>query len=371
MHKTLILTGSTVLIAVALSQAPSSIIRAQDDIALPAPTGTYPVGQADYYLTDETRQETFTDDPDDLRELQLTVYYPADPAPDTRPAHYIANEDYRALVAQDFQTGFLDDFYAHAYRDAPLAPTETGYPVLIFSPGLFPPPVLMSYIAEELASQGYLVVGMWHPYSTGVTLLPDGRLAMASLDLQDSDIQDMIAVRVEDTLFVIDQLAVFNDDDSLLAGSIDLSRIGIYGWSVGGATAVYALQQEPRLLAGVMLDHTYYAGMNTGLDQPVLFMFSDNGRLAPPFADSVTQGYAVTIGGTVHLAFSDLLFLAPRLVQPAPTGSVSASRVADIVRSYMVTFFDAQLKGDATPLFDGALPDIEDVTFESLGALAE
>jgi hypothetical protein len=67
------------------------------------------VGQAEYHLIDNAREEVFTVEPNDVREILLTVYYPADPAPDAQPALYIANDAVRAYVAGGFLPGVVDN----------------------------------------------------------------------------------------------------------------------------------------------------------------------------------------------------------------------------------------------------------------------
>ena len=47
--------------------------------------------------------------------------------------------------------------------------------MLVLSPSGFPP-LLMGAIAEELASHGFVVVGVNHTYETTVTAFADGRI---------------------------------------------------------------------------------------------------------------------------------------------------------------------------------------------------
>ena len=54
-----------------------------------------------------------------------------------------------------------------------------SYPVLFFSPSGFPP-LMWAAIAEELASHGYVVVGVNHTYETLVTVFTDGRVVQAN-----------------------------------------------------------------------------------------------------------------------------------------------------------------------------------------------
>ena len=47
---------------------------AQTQIILPDLTGSYAVSRTEYDLTDSSRKEIFTEDPNDQREIHLTVY---------------------------------------------------------------------------------------------------------------------------------------------------------------------------------------------------------------------------------------------------------------------------------------------------------
>src|SRR6516162_7156504 len=49
-------------------------------IPFPSPTGGHHVGRTSYHLIDASRPEIFSDDPNDVRELMITVHYPADEA---------------------------------------------------------------------------------------------------------------------------------------------------------------------------------------------------------------------------------------------------------------------------------------------------
>jgi hypothetical protein len=49
------------------------------------------------------------------------------------------------------------------------------FPALLPSPSGFPP-LLLAALAEEVASHGYVVVGINHTYETTVTVFGDGRV---------------------------------------------------------------------------------------------------------------------------------------------------------------------------------------------------
>ena len=64
-----------------------------------------------------------------------------------------------------------------AYKDTPIAPTNKGYPIIIFSHGWNGFDAQNTGQALQLASHGYVVVGMQHTYGALVTIFEDGTVA--------------------------------------------------------------------------------------------------------------------------------------------------------------------------------------------------
>lgn len=343
---------------------------AQDDppsVILPELTGPFQVGRAEYHLIDNSREEFFTEEPGDVREIFLTVYYPAEPAPDAEPALFFANDAVRAYFASAYVPGVLDDFYSHSYLNAPI--TGSNYPVLLFSPGLPGTPLGYTTKLEELASHGYIIIGIWYPYSAPIVVFPDGRLAEGNSAGQGTDMADMreiIEVWCEDTAFVIDQLEMLNQNDSLLANVMDLSRMGIFGHSAGGATAIYMLQRNENLVAGASLDYAPFDDIDDHeLHQPALFWVAYN-RFLPKnvLLQWVNHGYLLKLRNSEHVTFSDMPFLAPMLtIDFPPVGTIDAHRATAVISAYLLAFFDTYLKGETSSLLDGPSADYEDVLF--------
>src|SRR5262249_43584383 len=126
-----------------------------------------------------SRDETGSPEPGDKRELVAWVWYPAAPAPGAVPAPYLPTGWQGAAQFLGFQP---DAVRGHAFADAPPAAEPATFPVLVFSPSGFPP-MLLSAILEEMASQGYVVVGVNHTYESAVTSFPDGRLVPMNMAL--------------------------------------------------------------------------------------------------------------------------------------------------------------------------------------------
>ena len=80
------------------------------------------------------------------------------------------------------------------------------------------------------------------------------------------------------------------------------------------------------------------------------------------------DAYRVGISGARHNNFTDMPLLA--LIQPAllpqmgGIASIDALRGQRVIGDYLLAFFDTYLKGEPSPLLDGASADYPEVSFE-------
>ena len=189
----------------------AAFAHAQDEVSFPDLSGSYQVGKVEHILTDEARDEIFSEDADDKRELLVTVYYPAQPAADAVPAPYVEGALGEAI---GLTPEIAAQIHSHVYAEAPVAEAAAPYPVVIFSPGMGNLPLTYSVTLQDFASNGYVVISISHPYSTMITVFPDGRIVTlngAGSQLHtDSEEADAIArarilgVWVADARFVIE-----------------------------------------------------------------------------------------------------------------------------------------------------------------------
>ena len=111
-----------------------------------------------------------------------------------------------------------------AIRDAAPAATSTPFPLVMLSHGYPGNRFLMSHLAENIASKGYVVASIDHTDSTYRT--------------QDA-FGSTLVNRPLDQLFVLDEMARMNADaTSDMAGLIDADNTGLIGYSMGGYGAV-------------------------------------------------------------------------------------------------------------------------------------
>jgi dienelactone hydrolase len=268
----------------------------------------------------------------------------------------------------------------HAIADAPLEPAQPAYPVLVMLPGLGPIVPDYTTIAEDLASHGYVVLGVTPTYSASVVAFPDGQIAMATpqgsipdtgVSIQEERrlLDRLITVWTSDAIFAIDQLERLNADaKGAFYHRLDLFRIGVFGHSFGGATALQVCRSDPRCKAGADLDGYPYGKITPDhLAQPVLLLWSEpedpheahyvlSRKAVGTILRGLRQGgYQVTIHGFRHFNFTDMaLEFAPLLRQQGLLGPTDGKRGLNTVCTYIRAFFDQTLNHRDAPLLKGA-----------------
>lgn len=370
---------------------------AQDfGMTLPEPTGL-PVGYRLYAAVDESRQEVFTDEADDVRTFPLAIYYPAAPAADATPAPYTTEAESAAYSsALMIPAEIFNSVEGHLYADAPLAPNESAYPVLLFSPGFGSPIRFYTALLTELASQGFIIAVVDHPYSQTVSLFPDETIITANAagsDMLTGDARDAIlAVWVEDMQSALDYLGELNEADSILAGAFDLEAVGAFGHSFGGAASANLSLVDDRVVASINMDGSVFGDAGQGVTKPFMTMLSGHveftdeelaavGMTREVFDAEVAKHlasvdnalvtseapYLLIIDGTLHATYSIdvalLRELLPEYLTPDLVGEIDGARANEIFAEYTIAFFDTHLLGEASPLLDGASPDYPEVEF--------
>jgi predicted dienelactone hydrolase len=114
-------------------------------------------------------------------------------------------------------------FAGRATRDAKALNTEGSFPLIIVSHGYVGSRYLMTYLTENLASKGYIVVAIDH---TEATFRDAGGF------------QSTLLNRAKDDIFILNQMAELNKNKSFLTGLIDANNTAIVGYSMGGYGAL-------------------------------------------------------------------------------------------------------------------------------------
>jgi predicted dienelactone hydrolase len=367
-------------------------------ITLPTPTGSYAVGRTTFEWIDTARDEPFTPDSADQRELIVWVWYPVEPSSAAEGADYLPGlwgEVVGNALALD-----LGRITVHAVEDAPVTADEPRYPIVLLSPGSGFIPAVYTALAEELASHGFIVVGVNHTYNATVTVFADGRVAPAAPEAQPqpTDIDEMRAageamteIHATDLAFVLDQLEAPDGVPALFKGRLDLSRIGILGHSLGGAAAAELCRVDRRCDAGVNMDGLVWGeAAETGVPVPFLLLMSEDQPCAEVarlenvrvetceglkalFAaswrtvrDTAQPGSWVIIEGSRHGSYSDAPFLpagAEILESLVGGATIEPERMWRVTSDLLLAFFNTHLHGTPAPLLDGPAPEYPEVQF--------
>jgi hypothetical protein len=382
-------------VLVALLGLLSVAIQRSRTVTLSTPTGQYAVGRVLYDWTDESRQDTLTSSAGHDRELTAWVWYPADPQPSAVPASYLpktwayARDHARGLGSILFQSA--TSIHGHAYTNVPVSSQEDTYPVLIFEPGLGPTVSDYTTLLEDLASHGYIIIGVNPTYSASVVVFLDGRVVeqTANGSIPDNasvseakEIGDrLVRVWADAIVFAIDQAQRLNTDrQSLFAERMDLTRIGVFGHSFGGAAAAEVCHLDARCIAGADLDgYPYGDVVKSGLEQPFLFVWSNGNNSNDAHYQQAVQdinaiynrletGYQASIAGTRHFNFTDYAVeFSPALKLLNVLGPIDGERGLQISSTYVLAFFDSYLKEGNPSLLQRLLTDFPEVRFEARG----
>lgn len=374
---------STALAVVALWALPR--------VTFPEPTGPAQVGTSRFEWTDEGRNELATSNQDDSRTVVVQVWYPADPRPhDSRALHLGRTPREARLAADGIAAAYglpslllreLVHARTRSFLDAPPEQGGKPWPVVLFSPGLAGYRAQNTGLAEELASHGYFVVALDHPYDSATVVLDDGRAIATNVrgtgDREaDNRATDLLAdVRAKDLRFTISQLEAMGSGDlrSRFGGRIDTRAIAAVGHSVGGAAAIQAGQQDRRIDAIVNLDGFPRNVGSRRFPQPVLAIVAGRGTgdeqndidyrrtLTTVLRKSDGGGLCLTVAGASHLTFTD----APRILPPLPSliGSGGRKHGRDTTSRATLAFLDRELRGKPDDITGPlrALGDLADV----------
>ncbi len=341
---------------------------------LPEPTGPYAIGTFTTFLVDTTRPETYTEDPNDNRELVVQVWYPAANRAG-KPAQYMPDLDVAGpVIAEQFDLpAFLLNHInltdLDVWLDVTPAENGTPFPVIIFSHGLTGIRMQNTVMVRELVSHGFIVAAIDHSYANALTIFPDGRVFVYDPSRifpsgQSNPVEGnpLVQVWASDIAFLLDEMAVWNREAGhLLNGRFDLNHVGIFGHSTGGGATVEFCLQDARCQAGVGLDSWLLPVSENllaqGLHQPFMFISSprwlgqNNRALGNRLFNDLSQdGYALTVANTEHYDFTDLPLLTPLSPQLGLSGSINSSDSLRIQNEYLLAFFNQYLKGEPSAL---------------------
>ncbi|MGW2096038.1 alpha/beta hydrolase family protein [Promicromonospora sukumoe] len=369
-------SAGTASVGVAASAFPTTSDAAtsgldEPTLALPEPTGRFPVGVTPLHLVDEDRADPWV--PAERRELMVSLWYPAVPRGEIAP--YTTESVSAAIIGSaglPFSPDILTAVETHAHDRAPALPGRR--PLVVLSPGASLSRESLTALAEDLASRGYVVAGVDHTYEARAVEFPDGRVAGCLLCERENTAELGAQVsrgRSADISFVLDELT--HGRLWRHAPMIDARHIAVVGHSLGGAAAAVSITDDPRVDAAVNMDGTFQVDFpDSGVDRPFLMLgsashepgASDGTDWPDNFARLGAASRWLQVPTANHGSFTDQLVFLDQLGVPLPggPGTVGGERGVEITTAYVGAFLDRHLRGRSAPLLDvpsAAYPEVE------------
>jgi pimeloyl-ACP methyl ester carboxylesterase len=386
-------------------------------IELPTPTGPYSIGRAVFRWTDPSRPEVMTDSSTDHRELVVYLWYAAEPTSGGSTVAYFPDLDALKGVFTPIELLGVSSVRTHAVADAPISSAKPKYPIIVFSHGNRANSAFHTAQIEDLASHGYVVAAIDHPYDALGVVLSNGEVATFAEDkwsvpgsssgpaIEEPSAAQFYRGRVEtrasDAVFVLDKLAQLAAEAGSQFGSrLDLERVGIFGHSIGGVAAGRACQVDSRFKACLNLDGLaagqpfYPDEAGNGPAQPYMLMLKplpvpsdaqlaawkttreawtalQRDRVDALLTRVASGSYKLTARGFNHQSFSDNPLMYPSLPESLAAMSLRAEasgyRQVQLTREYTLAFFDKHVTSNGSTLLDQPSTTHPEMSLETYG----
>ncbi len=364
----------------------------------PRPKGPYGVGQIKYHWVDVSRKELNAQDKEHpYREIMAYVFYPTNKNESESPIAFDADA---AKVTTEFLAQLcnlpewlfssIKSIKTYAHPNAQIIQSDTKLPVIIFSHGGGPMIQSYTYMLEELASHGFVVVGINHPYVAAIVRYPDGRIIKSIMKQKSREAKndrqlylkwklDQIETNAQDVSFAINRIEELVAQNDKFWSLIDLNNIGMMGQSFGGRTTVRVLRKDKRIRCGINLDGCWQdEDIQDAPEQQLLFMGAEKSHLWNPnnphypaqekpnldkikrLAETKNSNLKIMIiEGIGHAVFCDMplqlnMTLCSRFISrfadfylEVPVG-VAIDILTNNILPKIIDFFENQMKSSAT-----------------------
>ncbi|MBL8268996.1 MAG: hypothetical protein JNL55_21580 [Steroidobacter sp.] len=399
-------------IVIGLIAASAALFYFLPIFSLPEPSGPHAVGTRQFEMIDQARQGVMEDTPGTPRRILVRAWYPASSIEgfSTRPYLTRAEVDDHAIdVFKDFGLPYVMYRHfslvrTHSYVDAPVNVSDS-LPVVVFSHGYWCWPGQNTALMEKLASHGYLVFSVGHPYDAGTMAFSDGvkipvspkkqsaqtptqgmikfwtgadhdtryaALHQYQTDFDKHRVMQSFKAWRDDLRFFVDRLTAHGLPDAMheLQEVADDQRIGFAGMSFGGTTSASACHHDPRCKAAVNLDGEEFdwSLYDAPVRMPLAVLHADwvdYPPFGPTSADptfNLLSGYAYeswsTAGdndnvtrarliGARHVGLTDLPLAARGPLKTRLYGKGNSEQMIEATNAFVLGFFDRRLKGTA------------------------
>ena len=377
------------------------------NLHFPQPSGSYKIGKMHLNFVDAQRIDPFPPAAGKNRDIPIMIWYPADNTGTTTPSYYIQQAD--NINLSTFNLGFklmfskLWKIKTNSYEGIPVSMKEDKFPVILFNHGFTSFMEQNTSQMEHLASHGYIVVSISHPYD-GVASYPDGRSIpmdtskmenitkekrkkmrkdakrmrnllnrLQERNLSFEEIEDLtqkflfsedegtMEIWVDDVIFILNQLELLNSGEikSIFRGKLDIAqRVGVFGHSFGGGTSILTPCIDDRITCGINMDGGIWPGLKEKYVYKKPYMFMENGgnRGMNRYFYEVNQhdSYMVCVEDALHFDFSDTSLFGKNWLMKRTkiVGKIHHKRMQNFMNGLITAFFDRYIKKIKAPLLD-------------------
>jgi pimeloyl-ACP methyl ester carboxylesterase len=408
------------ILGVAVSGQP---VRTQ--VFLPPPTGPFAIGTTTWHLVDTSREEVFAhasarQEAGNFREVEVHVWYPAAAGKHVALAPYLRDglDEVRTfakvLRRPDEAFDELAGVLTHAEVDRPIAVGR--FPLIVFSAGYTGVASAHTALLEDLASHGYVVANVVHPYEVAAATLLKGRVvtmldesgvlrpeiqavfaewgqedaAMTAVTQATTLESQRTALRaylsgltktnvmerrwVDDMRKLVASVRAPEKKMAAISSHVDLNRVVAAGHSMGGVAAAQFCAEEKACLGALNLDGIpqYGAMIDARINKPLLMVYSARpGRAGANdaiYGPASSVYYRVDVDNTRHLDFADMTLWGGPLRELPVLGSISPVRATSITRTIAFQFFEEVLSGRPSPVLNSTAPTpIPGATIRKMG----
>jgi dienelactone hydrolase len=368
-------------------------------VLLPKPNGTFEVGVGMMELIDESRLQPFAPTVQH-RKLMVSLFYPVKSHKPTTPVNYMPPEtaafedgSEQSIYGLVSPNGTFEKLALQLAGKSPQTQGTPDFPIVLFSPAEATTRLFYSVIAQTIASSGYIVITIDAPHDVDIVEYPDGSVALINTTITANptlaNIDLAVSVRAQDASFVLDQLRNASVISQLIPGSaqgLNVSKVAMFGHSLGGAATAAAMLNDSRVAGGLAMDGALFGPVvQKGLDRPFMLMAHTNHtRTNDSNAIDAANSWFdiwpnlrgwkldIILANSLHNTFSDFPIVLETLgiVPNATTANnllltdLNGSRALKLVTTYVTAFLDMVLKCKHSPLLQGPVAAFPEVTFE-------
>ncbi|QOR34940.1 hypothetical protein IMX26_15995 [Clostridium sp. 'deep sea'] len=358
---------------------------------LPIPNGKYNVGITQIDFVDKSRKTVFGFKNEGVRKIPVKFFYPADSIKGNTSAPYTFPEAIEPLkkMTLGLLSKKITKTKTHCYKNVAVSNKQKNFPVVFYNHGYSSYAMQDTTLCSNLASSGFIVVSLAHPYESSALKYLDGsiikihkshlknltkspkgykkyiksvfkknctysnkeamEIAEVLFKKYNCKLSNHVKIWVDDSIFIANELEKLNTGiiESVFKNKLKLNLgFAITGQSFGGSVAAQTCLVDNRFKCGINIDGgTYGDYLYKDLKKPFMVIgtniMRDTSRTT--YIYNSEDSYMVLISDTAHYGFSDALFTCRQLNILNVLGKRDKFEFHNIYSQYHLNFFKKYL----------------------------